>query len=246
MKSRQVTFIFLVALGFWSHTCIFTGNHLKAGSVTPLQESNRPENGVKSLLEKNRPGSVQSLTEEPSEVRRIMAEGFAVIHNGNVEQARITALRIAYAEAVGRVAGLEISSSTWIVNVRHVIDLVTSRSKGFIRSYDIVREGISEKDPKRYEVLIEAEVLEKAITLDDERQGLQIFLQLLGDPKILIMLPEMEYQAKFVAGDRDKKSADKHQKIEVQNKDTKIRIEQIEIKGTEPSKINSVPESQEL
>ncbi len=196
-------------------------NNAHSGSVQPLTEKGQRVKGVHPGFSEETTGWVTPLPVEKEDIRKIIAEGWAKIYNGNVENARLAALRMAYAEAVGRVAGIEIGSLTLIRNVKQVSDVVMSRSRGFIRSYRVVREGISETDQSKYEVLIEAEVVNTKELKGDEEEGLLLYLELLGNPKLLIMLPEEGFP-----DDAFSKTAlsESESEIEVEDDDTKIKI----------------------
>lgn len=172
-------------------------------------------------------GQVESLGFEEPEVQPIMAEGVATIFGGNVDSARKAALRNAYAEAVNIGSGVEIGSLTLIRNVKYVTDIISSRSRGFIRSYEIIREGISKTNNSRYEILIEAIVVSEGKAMGDEREALRLYLELLGNPRLLIILPEKRISVGESMGvdsqDIRKKETDKTQ-VEYKKGDTTIRI----------------------
>jgi hypothetical protein len=126
-----------------------------------------------------------------SKMRRISAEGTAPIASGNVESARLGALRVAYADAVAHGSGVVIGSLALAKNVRTVTNVVTSKSRGFVKSYRIVREGIPKDNPAVYQVQIEAEVVDEDKAPEgDLTPSLAAYLELLGKPKLLVVLPE--------------------------------------------------------
>lgn len=135
------------------------------------------------------PGSVQPL---PAEIgaQPIYAVGTADIGAAGTQAARTIALRAAYAEAVARGAGLQIDSMTLVRDVRHVVDVVSSRSSGFITRYDIAHEGA---EGGIYTVGINAQVAVRE--LSDEEQtlaGLRLYLQVFGRPTVLILFPQYD------------------------------------------------------
>jgi len=135
------------------------------------------------------PGSVQSLPVDTGS-RPIYAVGTAEIGAAGTQVARTAALRAAYAEAVARGAGLQIDSMTLVRDVRHVIDVVSSRSSGFITAYDIAHEGA---EGGVYTVGINAHVAVRE--LSDEEQtlaGLRLYLQVYGRPTVLILFPQYD------------------------------------------------------
>jgi hypothetical protein len=180
---------------------------------------------VKPLPVKTPLGQVKPMEMAEAKIKKIMAEGQGEIYNGNIENARRTALRNAYAEAVQRGCGLAIGSLTIIKNVKYVSDIVASRSRGFIKNYEVIREGISVKNPSLYEVVIAAEVVEENFAKEeDEREGLKLYLELLGNPKLLIILPEKSYGLTATASLQQESK--QKTKIDYQQGDIKVQISQ--------------------
>ena len=171
---------------------LFSAVHITSAAAVELLEDTGPGKSAVMPVPEDSYGQVQPLKIEPTRIRKVTvtAEGCAKIYGGKVEQARLTALRMAYAEAVQSTVGIEIRNLSITKNVKQVSDIVLARSKGFIRTYKLVREGISEKDSDLYEVTIDADVIVEGSARGSEREGLQLYLKLIGDPKILILLGE--------------------------------------------------------
>jgi hypothetical protein len=162
------------------------------GQVKPATPS-PGGSGVIPLPERPRIGSVTPLdTVENPNVKKVFAIGIATVFNGNVSAARQAALQSAYAEAVAMGAGTEIGRLTLIRNVQAVTDVVSSRSRGFVKSYEVVRDQLVPGTPPQYEVRISAEVVTKAQSVADELDGLRLFLEIIGSPRILILLPDRD------------------------------------------------------
>src|SRR5688572_15063963 len=125
-------------------------------------------------------GQVKPATPENPNVRRVAGVGTATVFSGNVSAARQAALQSAYAEAVGMGAGSEIGRLTLIRNVQAVTDVVSARSRGFVRSYEVVADQLVPGTPQRYEVRISAEVVAKAQSTTDDLDGLRLFLEVIG------------------------------------------------------------------
>jgi hypothetical protein len=126
------------------------------------------------------------------DVRQVSAVGVATVFNGNVSDARLAALQSAYAEAVGMGTGTPIGRLTVIRNVQAVTDVVSSRSRGFVKNYSVVGDQLVQSSPQRYEVRISADVVARAQSASDELEGLKQFLEVIGSPKILILLPDRD------------------------------------------------------
>jgi hypothetical protein len=161
-----------------------------AGQVTPVPPRPPSVQGVTPQPERPRIGQVEPLAPQAAPAR-IFAVGIATVFGGNVSAARQAALQAAYAEAVARVAGVEIGRLTLVRNVRAVSDIVASRSKGFVKSYEIVREEVVAGDPPRFEVRINAVVVQQADEANVD--GLKLFLEVMGNPRLAVVLPEAAF-----------------------------------------------------
>jgi hypothetical protein len=158
--------------------------------VTPATPGSQGQ-GVTPLPTKPRIGSVQPLPETGhGEVARVFAVGTATVFNGNVGAARQAALQAAYAEAVAMGAGTEIGRLTLIRNVQAVTDVISSRTRGFVKTYEVIAEELHAGAPARFEIRIRAEVVRQAGSPTEELDGLKLFLEVIGSPKLLVLLPE--------------------------------------------------------
>lgn len=174
-----------------------------ASSLSPLGYAQvRPQappvkqgKGVTPLPEQPRIGQVLPLPADAmSDVKSVYAVGTATIIGDNVQAARKAALQSAYADAVAQGAGVEIGRLTLVRNVRAVTDLVASRSRGFVRRYSVLFDDVVAGPPVRYEVRIEAEVSLAPRDGDGDIEGLRLFLSVVGEPTLLILLPDAEVQ----------------------------------------------------
>lgn len=158
--------------------------------VTPATPGPRTQ-GVTPLPQRPRIGSVQPLpAAENPDVARVFAIGTANVYNGNAGAARQAALQAAYAEAVAMGAGTEIGRMTLIRNVQAVSDVISARTRGFVKTYEVVAEELLAGPPARFEIRIRAEVVKNAGTPTEELEGLKLFLEVIGSPKLLVLLPE--------------------------------------------------------
>lgn len=139
------------------------------------------------------------------EINDVSSEGTVELSDGNVDRARLVALRDAYAKAVREEYGGDIGNLKEYRNIKLVSDIVATRSKGFIKEYKILKEGVSESSPGKYGVTIKASVVKDGEILKDETEGLKKFLEILGKPKILVILPEKELPGKTVVSTDNKK-----------------------------------------
>ena len=112
----------------------------------------------------------------------VVAEGEAVIKNGDIDSARKAALQDAKRNAVDQV-GSEIVSETVVSNYELVRDRIISRVAGYIHGYKIIDEG---KRGNNYYVKIRAKVSAKSIKDD----ATMIYASM-NKPRIMILISEI-------------------------------------------------------
>ncbi|MBA4397271.1 MAG: hypothetical protein C0394_07810 [Syntrophus sp. (in: bacteria)] len=115
----------------------------------------------------------------------IRAEGMASITGNRVDLARDRAVDSAQRNAVERVVGVMVSGSTEVENFQVKMDRILSESKGFIKSYKIVKE---EKAGDVYEVTIDA-VVETGL-LKDQLEAVKLILARKSKPRLMILFNE--------------------------------------------------------
>ncbi|MCX5857876.1 MAG: flagellar assembly protein T N-terminal domain-containing protein [Deltaproteobacteria bacterium] len=116
---------------------------------------------------------------------RVRAEGMASIVNNRVDSARDRAIDSAQRNAVERVAGIMVSSSTEVENFQVKMDRILSESKGFITSYKILKE---ERERDLYEVHIEAVV--ETGRLKDRLEAVRLIVARKSKPRLMILFSE--------------------------------------------------------
>ena len=121
---------------------------------------------------------------------KITSEGHAYIHDGNIDAARLSALRMAYAEAVSKISGEDVRNYLLTRNIRKMAEIVMTQASGYINSYRIISESRTKGNPGLYKITLESEVRSARSEDDDQSEGLKQFLTFMGNPKILIVLQE--------------------------------------------------------
>jgi hypothetical protein len=116
---------------------------------------------------------------------RVRAEGMASIVNERVDIARDRAIDSAQRNAVERVVGVLISSSTEVENFQVKMDRILSESKGFITSYRIFKE---ERQGDVYEVILDAVV--ETTRLKDRLEAVQLIMARKSKPRLMILFQE--------------------------------------------------------
>lgn len=162
--------------------------------ILTMLPGDSPRSQVKPLDKSSqdlRDPQVESLLDQTESQGGVYAVGEASIVNGNVSEARQRALQAAYAEAVAVGAGVSVGSLTLIRNVSQITDLVTTQSSGFISDYEVIQESVlPSSNGQILRMEIEATVLRQEATSQEERlNGLRLFLQVLGNPRVLIIAP---------------------------------------------------------
>jgi len=112
----------------------------------------------------------------------IRAEGMATIINNRIDIARDRAVDNAQRNAVERVVGIMISSSTEIENFQVKMDRILSESKGFIKSFKIHKEG---REGNVFEVTLEAVV--ETGRLKDRLEAVKLIMARKSKPRLMIL-----------------------------------------------------------
>lgn len=104
--------------------------------------------------------------------------------------AKRSALLAAYRTAINEGGSVEISEFSQLRNFKDVVDIVTKKSRGVIKSYTVEKEGISADDPSYYQVTIKALVVDKTDISADKAEELQQFVTMIGSPRVLVVVGE--------------------------------------------------------
>lgn len=145
----------------------------RAGTVTPLPENKKP--GTKEVV----------------------ATGKSTIVNGNIERAKREALMNAYRFAVNSGVGVQIGELFVMKNFQEFNDVILKKSMGYVRSYEVLSEGVDSQNPSEYEMIIRAVVVEGNIESKKDDLALELYLNLLGRPRIMVLLDSDPASAYF-------------------------------------------------
>ena len=130
----------------------------------------------------------------PAMLERTLERGPAsVLTNGTLLPDRaldpiVRAAKAAQRDAVEQASGVFITSETEMRNFDLISDEVLSRSKGFIRSYKVLKE---ERDGPFDNVTIQAMVVRKAF-MDDVSESLENLYQRVGKPRVMLVVEEFD------------------------------------------------------
>ena len=122
------------------------------------------------------------------EEANIEATGVASYYDSDPARSREEGLEAAMRDAVEQASGVFISSESEMRNFELVSDEVLTRSKGFIKSYEVTKEG---RDGPMYNVTIKAVVVKKAF-IKDVGDSLATLYQRVGMPRVMLVIEEIE------------------------------------------------------
>lgn len=131
------------------------------------------------------PGKASRLTQQPKPVKSITAEGFASIRDGNEDLARKNAVGDALRKAIAQGIEDAVESGALLKNAPLVNDRILSRSRAYVRSYQLMSEAI---EGSTLRVLVNAEV-----TLGDLKNDLSaigVLMERKHQPRIMVMIAE--------------------------------------------------------
>ena len=123
--------------------------------------------------------------DDGTELNTINSTGYAIVSNGNTLVARDAAISDALRKAVEQSVGLLVSSETMVADYQVLNDNVYTKTQGYVRSYNIVREGQMQDT---YQVTVNATVAMGTIKNDLDALGLLMVKA--EKPRILFLITE--------------------------------------------------------
>jgi len=128
------------------------------------------------------------------EEKVVTAEGVAVVQGGNMDIARDAAISDAQQRAVEQAIGVLIDSQTQVENFQVISDNILSQTKGYIKSYNVVREN---KEDNLLRITITAHVaLGK---LSDSLSAIGILLGQVHKPRTILLVAEQNVGQEWYA-----------------------------------------------
>ena len=128
------------------------------------------------------------------EEKVVTAEGVAVVQGSNMDIARDSAVSDAQQKAVEQAIGILIDSQTQVENFQVISDNILSQTKGFIKSYNIVRET---KEDNLLRVTITAHVATGK--LGESLSAIGILMGQMHKPRTMILVAEQNIGQEWVA-----------------------------------------------
>jgi hypothetical protein len=128
------------------------------------------------------------------EEKVVTAEGVAVVQGTNMDIARDAAVSDAQQKAVEQAIGILIDSQTQVENFQVISDSILSQTKGYIKSYNIVREV---KEDNLLRVTITAHVATGK--LGNDLSAIGILMGQMHKPRTMILVAEQNIGQEWVA-----------------------------------------------
>jgi hypothetical protein len=116
---------------------------------------------------------------------KIRADGTSVVSNNRVDIAKEKAIDSALRNAVEKVVGVMVTSSSEVENFELKMDRILSESKGFINTYTVVSET---QQGDRLDVVVEADVGRER--LKDRMQAINLIMARKSKPRLMLLFAD--------------------------------------------------------
>ena len=113
------------------------------------------------------------------------AQGQAAVLNGDKPAAREKAIEDALRHAVEMAVGTKVTSTSEVQDFQSKMDQVLTHSTGFVKKYDIVKEGM---DGEVVQVTVRAEI--SNVELDKDLQAMGLLMARKGMPRTMVLVAE--------------------------------------------------------
>jgi len=128
-----------------------------------------------------------SLYPQEKGIVEVEVEGQAAIVGGKVTLARDQAIEAAKRNAVEQGIGTLVASETLTKNFALVSDRILNKSTGFVKKFEIVKEG---EEGGVYSVTIKAQVTEIIDQIVQDQLALDLLLEYMDRPRLMIVINE--------------------------------------------------------
>ena len=117
---------------------------------------------------------------------QVTGEGMSGYYANDLSRSKEESLEAAFRDAVEKASGVIVEAESTMRNYELVKDEVLTRSKGFIREYKILQEGV---DKGIYRTSIEAVVV-RATFMKDMEDAVEALYRRVGKPRMMIAISE--------------------------------------------------------
>jgi hypothetical protein len=115
----------------------------------------------------------------------IIVSGESPIYDGKVEPARQRALEDSFRNAVRKILGTMVTAESYTQNAISIDDSIVTKAKGYIKTYDILRE---QKDKES--ILLKVKVILSIEPIKDDLTAMKILIDAMGNPRIVLLIDE--------------------------------------------------------
>lgn len=130
--------------------------------------------------------AVPVLGQESTETKTLTVKGIAA---GGEPKHRDDAIMDALRKAIEQGVGTFIQSQTEVEDYAVIYDKIISNTRGYISEYEIVEEGIENKDdPRKVRTWVTIKAVVKLGNLKDDWQALAFLIKKKGNPKIMVVI----------------------------------------------------------
>jgi hypothetical protein len=126
----------------------------------------------------------QQLSE--TEAKEIVASGMGSIIEGDVAHARDDAVEDALRTGIEQTLGLLLESETLVENFQLIEDNIFSKTKGYVQTYEVIREG--KRNEYLYEVTVKAIV--KMTDLKNDLDAIATLMRRKNTPRVMVVIQE--------------------------------------------------------
>ncbi len=134
------------------------------------------------------PNEYNAQAKDSRDTTTVEVEGIGFIVGNDKARARDEALRDAYRRAIEKGTGVKIKSETTMELFVVLKDIVQARSEGYVKRWNIKKEGM--RDKELYSVTVTAEVVKGHIKKEDI-DSLKVVIDLMGNPRFIVFIDEM-------------------------------------------------------
>jgi hypothetical protein len=176
MKQIQKTLISTIVHVFLIGALLFFTESCKTSNTSNISTNSQQGDGLKSATKLEGVGNLHrpSVHITDNDIAEVEAKGVGIN--------RADAIQDALRNAIGQAVGVSLSSETRVENFVVIRDAITSRTDGYISSYQIIREI---PFPDRYEVIVQSKV-----SLSPLKADFNVLARAVGGIRFLVMYDE--------------------------------------------------------
>jgi len=118
--------------------------------------------------------------------KSVVATGIGSIVENNIPLARDNAINEALRRSIEQTLGMLIESETLVKNFQVIDDNIMSKTKGYVKNYEVIRER--KRDEYTYEVTVRATV--KTADIESDLEAIATLLRRKNTPRMMVIIDE--------------------------------------------------------